>query len=63
MMLIEVELKNRINVLRTILIETAEEKGLNNFETLSCSKKLDELIIVYQKQFQYTSHKSQEKCN
>ena len=43
------ELEHRINQMRKILILIAEETGLNSDDTLCYSRKLDELIAMYQK--------------
>jgi stage 0 sporulation regulatory protein len=43
------ELEDRINQMRKILILTAKETGLDSYDTLLCSRKLDELIALYQK--------------
>ncbi|MFJ7746809.1 aspartyl-phosphate phosphatase Spo0E family protein [Peribacillus sp. NPDC097295] len=45
------ELELKIKHLRNILIETGVQKGLNHKETLTCSQRLDQLIL---KQFQIT---------
>ncbi|MBT2730538.1 MULTISPECIES: aspartyl-phosphate phosphatase Spo0E family protein [Bacillaceae] len=50
MMFIEIEeLEDRINQMRKILILIAGKTGLNSDDTLCCSRKLDELITMYQK--------------
>ncbi|HHW38191.1 MAG TPA: aspartyl-phosphate phosphatase Spo0E family protein [Bacillales bacterium] len=46
------DLENRINQLKSELVRIAELTGLNSHDTISCSQKLDELIIVYQKHLQ-----------
>ncbi|KAB7668898.1 aspartyl-phosphate phosphatase Spo0E family protein [Bacillus sp. B1-b2] len=43
------DLLNEINRLRKEMIYTGMKKGLSNADTISCSKKLDELIIKYQR--------------
>ena len=43
------ELEHRINLMRKNLILIAEETGLNSDDTLRYSRKLDELITMYQK--------------
>ncbi|MCQ6281029.1 aspartyl-phosphate phosphatase Spo0E family protein [Bacillus sp. EB600] len=43
------ELEHRINLMRKNLILIAEETGLNSDDTLRYSRKLDELITLYQK--------------
>ncbi|OKL36878.1 aspartyl-phosphate phosphatase Spo0E family protein [Domibacillus mangrovi] len=40
----------RINDIRTLLIATGIEKGLDSMETLKYSQELDDLIIQYQLQ-------------
>ncbi|AIE58947.1 aspartyl-phosphate phosphatase Spo0E family protein [Bacillus methanolicus] len=50
------ELEERINQLKKELIQISEETGLNSYDTLYCSQKLDQLITMYQKQLQL-SHK------
>ena len=57
MMLIEVELENRINQLKKELIQVTEATGLNSHATLCCSQKLDELITLYQKYLQHSYKK------
>lgn len=42
------ELEEQINQMRMMLILIAEKSGLNSADTLSCSRKLDELITMYQ---------------
>jgi stage 0 sporulation regulatory protein len=42
-------LEDRINELRTELIQIAKETGLNSNKTLRYSRKLDDLITIYQK--------------
>ncbi|MDQ1005284.1 stage 0 sporulation regulatory protein [Neobacillus niacini] len=49
-MVIEIdELEHQINQMRKDLILIVEETGLNSDDTLRCSRKLDELITLYQK--------------
>ncbi|MFJ7978649.1 Spo0E family sporulation regulatory protein-aspartic acid phosphatase [Peribacillus sp. NPDC096379] len=43
------ELDGRINQMRKVLIQIAEETGLNSHDTLCYSQKLDELITIHQK--------------
>ena len=43
------ELKYRINQLRKELIQIAKITGLNSRETIYCSRRLDQLITIYQK--------------
>jgi hypothetical protein len=43
------ELEHRINQMRKNLILIAEKTGLNSDDTLRYSRKLDELITMYQK--------------
>jgi acyl CoA:acetate/3-ketoacid CoA transferase alpha subunit len=45
----EDELVHRINQMRKNLILIAKEAGLNSYDTLRYSQKLDELITNYQK--------------
>lgn len=42
-------LEDRINELRKELIQIAKATGLNSNETLRYSRKLDDLITIYQK--------------
>ncbi len=42
------DLENRINELKKELILIAKETGLNSHDTINCSQKLDQLIMVYQ---------------
>ena len=49
MMFTEVELEDRINQMKKELIQVTKETGLNSDDTLSCSQKLDKLIMLYQK--------------
>ena len=44
------ELEDKINRLKKELIQTAKETGINSYDTLRCSQKLDELITLHQKQ-------------
>ncbi len=46
------DLENRINELKKELILIAKETGLNSHDTINCSQKLDQLIVVYQKHLQ-----------
>jgi stage 0 sporulation regulatory protein len=43
------ELEGRIEQMKKDLIRIVEETGLNSYETLCYSQKLDELITIYQK--------------
>ena len=43
------ELINKINQLKKELIEIVAVTGLNSFDTMCCSRKLDQLITIYQK--------------
>ncbi|MGE8082083.1 Spo0E family sporulation regulatory protein-aspartic acid phosphatase [Peribacillus loiseleuriae] len=43
------KLDGRINQMRKVLIQIAEETGLNSHDTLCYSQKLDELITIHQK--------------
>ncbi|MBZ5753506.1 aspartyl-phosphate phosphatase Spo0E family protein [Metabacillus rhizolycopersici] len=43
------ELERRINQMKENLIQIAEETGLNSYNTLYYSQKLDQLITIYQK--------------
>ncbi|MBT2735703.1 aspartyl-phosphate phosphatase Spo0E family protein [Bacillus sp. ISL-7] len=43
------ELEGRINQLKKELIQITEVTGLNSDETICCSQKLDQLIMIYQK--------------
>ena len=45
-------LENRINELKKKIILIAKETGLNSHDTINCSQKLDQLIVVYQKRLQ-----------
>jgi stage 0 sporulation regulatory protein len=45
------ELEYRIDQLRRELIQIAKTTGLNSCETIYCSRKLDQLITIYQKSF------------
>lgn len=50
MMYLEVQkLEKKIKQMKNILIRIAEETGLNSYDTLCYSQKLDELITTYQK--------------
>lgn len=60
-MVIELELVNRINLLKTELDQIVKAKGLNNLDTLCCSQKLDELITIYQKCLQEANSKNEMK--
>ena len=42
------ELERRIEQMKEDLIRIVEETGLNSYDTLSYSRKLDELILKYQ---------------
>ncbi|WP_156178118.1 aspartyl-phosphate phosphatase Spo0E family protein [Bacillus sp. SA1-12] len=52
------ELEGRINDLRKELIQSVEKNGLNSPDTISCSQKLDQLIKVYQKEYQNQKEKT-----
>lgn len=43
-----IHLEKIIEILRTEMMKTANEKGFSSFETLEISQKLDEYICVYQ---------------
>ena len=43
------ELEGKIKQMKKNLIRIAEETGLNSYDTLCYSQKLDELITIYQK--------------
>jgi stage 0 sporulation regulatory protein len=43
------ELKGRIEQMKEDLIRIVEETGLNSYDTLCYSQKLDELITIHQK--------------
>jgi hypothetical protein len=43
------EIEYRINQLRKELIQIAEASGFNSHESISCSQKLDQHIMIYQK--------------
>lgn len=45
------ELLYKIEKTRQHMIETAKQKGFLNKETILCSQKLDNLLILYQKMF------------
>lgn len=50
MMFIQIdELEDRINQLKKELIQIVGETGLNSYNTICCSQKLDKLITIYQK--------------
>ncbi|MDE3841102.1 sporulation stage 0, Spo0E-like regulatory phosphatase (plasmid) [Bacillus methanolicus] len=51
------ELEERINQLKKELIQISEATGLNSYDTLYCSQKLDKLITMYQKQLQLSYKK------
>ena len=46
------DLENGINELKKELILIATEPGLNSHNTINCSQKLDQLIVVYQNHLQ-----------
>jgi hypothetical protein len=43
------ELENKIQLLIKELIEIAEATGLNSQDTICCSQKLDQYIMIYQR--------------
>ncbi|MFJ7513215.1 Spo0E family sporulation regulatory protein-aspartic acid phosphatase [Peribacillus simplex] len=51
------ELIGSINQLRKELIQIVEETGLNSHYAISCSKKLDQFITIYQKHLQLSYKK------
>ncbi|MBM4765060.1 aspartyl-phosphate phosphatase Spo0E family protein [Bacillus sp. B15-48] len=44
----EEELESKINKMRENLIQIAAETGLNSYDTIRYSQKLDKLIVAYQ---------------
>lgn len=44
------KLEEKINHLKKELVQIVQTTGLNSYDTLCCSQKLDELIIIHQKQ-------------
>jgi stage 0 sporulation regulatory protein len=56
-----VELEYWINQLKKELIQIAEATSLNSHETICCSKKLDQLITIYQ-QLSYKKKKIESCC-
>ena len=44
-------LKTRINLQRMLLLRKAERHGIRDFKVLKQSKRLDVLILRYQKEF------------
>ena len=50
------ELEREIAQLRIELIKTGKAFGLSSDETLYWSQKLDELILIYQKQLKYKTN-------
>lgn len=50
MMILQIEeLEEQIDLLKKDLIKIAKETGLNSHETICCSRKLDQFIMIYQK--------------
>ncbi len=50
MMILPIEvLVEQIDLLKKDLIKIAKETGLNSHETIRCSRKLDQFIMIYQK--------------
>ncbi|MCM3653503.1 Spo0E family sporulation regulatory protein-aspartic acid phosphatase [Metabacillus litoralis] len=43
------KLEERINQMKKNLIQISKETGLNSYNTIYYSQKLDELITIYQK--------------
>ncbi|MGX2962057.1 Spo0E family sporulation regulatory protein-aspartic acid phosphatase (plasmid) [Peribacillus sp. JNUCC 23] len=57
------ELDGRINQMRKVLIQIAEETGLNSHDTLCYSQKLDKLITIHQKlKIDNTQKVDQKSC-
>ncbi|WP_249315474.1 aspartyl-phosphate phosphatase Spo0E family protein [Bacillus sp. FJAT-49711] len=56
MTLVVDELEKEIAQLRIELIKTGKAFGLSSAETLYWSQKLDELILIYQKQLKYKTN-------